>query len=179
MRQSDALRIVNKCKQMYPLLDFTNIVLVDRDSYQYRFGAESAGLCKGNGDIYVKIPEIDEIILYQNFMTILVHEAIHRYVLFTYGEKHYGHGRKFQEACIKFGLDPVRETSHDDTVKRRIYPMNRKDYLKYRHDWGDLKDPWFDDDILFALYKKHKKTYSRKYPAYDRHWESVEKLGNK
>ncbi len=183
MRIADALRIVNKCRRMYPRLDFTNIALVDHSNYVYRFGAESVGICNGKGDIYIQLPMVGDFPLskkwrYGQFMRTLVHEAIHRYVLFTYGLKHHGHGKKFQEVCLQYGLDPFKETAHDETVKRRIYPINKKDYKKYRNSWGDMKDPVFDidNDVAWALREKHDKTYDRKCYGYIDHLDAVKNM---
>ncbi len=175
MRQSDALRLVNKCRWMYPELDFTNIVLADGNNYEYRFGSESAGICTGSGDIYVRIPveEYFPKLSYSSFMGTLLHEAIHRYVVFTYGIKHHGHGEKFQETCLRFGLDPIKESAHDDSVESHIYPMDEKDYRKYRDIDGDLPDPRAETDAEYAMWDKHEKTYNRKCPAYSRHEEAV------
>ncbi len=180
MRIQDALRMINKCKALYPKLDFTTITLHTKDNYQYRFGAESAGVCNGQGDIHIRIPR-DGIayFTYPNFMRTIVHEAIHRYVLFHHGKEHHGHGKMFQEACLEFGLDPIKESFHDKKNTVKIYPMNKADYLKYRMDDGDRYDPRANTDAEWAFYYKHDKTYDRSCPAYKRHQEATEALINK
>ncbi len=179
IRKSDALRLINKCRRMYPELDFTNITIVDYDNYQYRFGKESSGICRGNGDIKIRIP-IQYVeggyllaMTYAAFMGTLVHEAIHRDVLFNHGLEHHNHGIEFQKRCLYFGLDPIKEVSGDDRVIEKIYPMNAEDYLKYRSEYGERNDPIGDTDAEWAYEEKHDKTYSRKCPAYDAHMKAV------
>ncbi len=169
MRQSDALRIVNKARRMFPELDFTNITLHDADKYQYRFPVESAGICNGMGDIHVAIPRSADkqnsgnAFIYAAFFNTLVHEAIHRYVLHRHGIEHHGHGAKFQNACLKFGLDPIKETSHDDTVKYRKYPTDRKTYKKYRDYDGHVQ---FHYDEPEEGIDEHEECYNNNCPTY-------------
>ena len=162
MKTADAFRIINKCRRLFPELDFGGITLITMNDCEHRFDA--GGVCINGEAIYVGIPDTnaDNAVLmwlrYADFMKTLIHEAIHRYVYTTHG-KHSGHGKKFQKACLKFGLDPYRETEHDDTVKKRI----RKEkwgigICKYMEKYPTYK---LIDDEIFAMRTIKKANKSR------------------
>ncbi len=150
---------------------------MDENNYEYKFSAESTGLYRNSGEIFIRIPkksyEMDKhsywtIKQYSALMHTMVHEAIHRKVHHEHGDDIVGHGMEFQRECLYFGLDPHRESFHDKRVEDRLYPMDKNDYKKYRDDGGYcMDDPCAETDAGWKLFEKHEATYNRRCPAYE------------